>query len=816
MKIEEKNKITAGADERTPSKAQYFSWLNSTNEGSTEAQTLANLAYFGYLNDKYGMQLDIYAWDAGNLDGSFETFETEDSPKIKKQYPNGYRTIVDAAAKIGCRMGVWCGPDGFGSTPEEAAARHEQMVSLCRDYNFAQFKFDGVCGPLYPENRDKFVDMMTECRKYSPDLIALNHRQFLGDEGMKHVTTFLWGGNYVKDADETYTDVHIGNIMTAPHHRGYFASRGNTPGLRRLAEDHGVCISSYIDYFEDELIIQAFGRCLILAPEIYGNPWLMRDDEHAHLARIYNLHRRYRDILVTGMLLPEGDTYPKGAVARGSASKRFIAAGNTSWDEGVVHMHLDMEIGLAPCDKVTVVQHHPFERYIGEFNYGDVAEVPMEPFRAVLIEVCDSREADVMLKGCEYEVIHEDETGLPDLIKIVSSDGDISFTDGTPFHMNIPEFDNTLRVPKLIGELDAEITSKPPADAVRRLESAFFAQNHDSLEAQSLVRSGETAIPQVKAARDAFFAQDTYRLRGCESRFAFDGRDDTFFDGTSKVFFDWNMRREGGCLRVDFGKSYEADFVMIEFFDFDEPFRHYYMKPKFIDYELSPFPLDKQDIPLCCDYSDDLQSWTDSPLAETKDLRHVTEDILIHNVNNIVPAEGRRRAVYYPVSGTIRYFRMPRPLDRIYKIALVKDGAEIELESPRANNLLPYKKEVAYTKELSVTVTHEDYRDGCYLAVGLEGEHGSEGAYAIIECDGEYIGSPERAPSFNSNIWECWVHFAVDLTHHHTFYFDVTPEMVGKELKICILGLYADKKDYGVSVRLCDKNEELSGFIAEI
>lgn len=42
----EKTKLTVGADERTPSKAQYFSWINNTNEGSTEAQTLSNLDYF--------------------------------------------------------------------------------------------------------------------------------------------------------------------------------------------------------------------------------------------------------------------------------------------------------------------------------------------------------------------------------------------------------------------------------------------------------------------------------------------------------------------------------------------------------------------------------------------------------------------------------------------------------------------------------------------------------------------------------------------------------------------------------------------------
>ena len=36
----------AGADNFTPSVPQYFSWINNTNEGSTEEQTLINLDFF--------------------------------------------------------------------------------------------------------------------------------------------------------------------------------------------------------------------------------------------------------------------------------------------------------------------------------------------------------------------------------------------------------------------------------------------------------------------------------------------------------------------------------------------------------------------------------------------------------------------------------------------------------------------------------------------------------------------------------------------------------------------------------------------------
>jgi len=39
--------VFPGADEKTPSRAQFFSWINNTNEGATEAQTLTNLDFFG-------------------------------------------------------------------------------------------------------------------------------------------------------------------------------------------------------------------------------------------------------------------------------------------------------------------------------------------------------------------------------------------------------------------------------------------------------------------------------------------------------------------------------------------------------------------------------------------------------------------------------------------------------------------------------------------------------------------------------------------------------------------------------------------------
>jgi hypothetical protein len=84
-------------------------------------------------------------------------------------------------------------PGWFWNTPEEEKERINLMVGLARDYKFELFKFDGVCGNLREHKQDAFVKMMQDVRKYSPNLILLNHRLNLG-KGLPHATTWLWEG----------------------------------------------------------------------------------------------------------------------------------------------------------------------------------------------------------------------------------------------------------------------------------------------------------------------------------------------------------------------------------------------------------------------------------------------------------------------------------------------------------------------------------------------------------------------------------------------------------------------------------------------
>jgi hypothetical protein len=198
------------------------------------------------------MRLEIYAFDAGNVD-TLGSYGSTESAKFREKFPRGLEPLREAAASFGCRLGMWIGPDGFGETPAEEQARIDMIVKLCRDHRFALLKMDACASGLRPEKQDALSRMLSECRRWSPDLIVLNHRIDLG-RAAPHATTFLWEGA------ETYIDVHMGNDMygskTGTHNRVGALSRGLVPGLQRLTEDHGVCLSSCLDFWDDDLVLR--------------------------------------------------------------------------------------------------------------------------------------------------------------------------------------------------------------------------------------------------------------------------------------------------------------------------------------------------------------------------------------------------------------------------------------------------------------------------------------------------------------------------------------------------------------------------------
>ncbi len=748
---------TRGASESTPSRSQYFSWINNTNEGATQEHTLINLAFFKWLHEQYGMVLDIYAMDAGVLDGK-RFYGSLNSERFKERFPGGFDIINTKAASMGTRLGVWGGPDGFGDTPESIKKRTDEIVSLARDYNWALLKFDAVCGPLRPEMEDEFIAMMKEVRKYSPDLILLNHRLGL-KEAEKYATTFLWGGR------ETYIDVFTYNSTTAAHNRAGALERGLVPDLKRLTEDHGVCISSCIDYWQDDLILQGFNRNLILSPQIYGNPWLLRDDEYPLLARIYNLHRRNRDIMIDGLVLPE-ENYGKNAVSRGDSSTRIITLRNNSWNPKKYTISLDQEVGLTKQGEVEVRRFHPSERILGSYNYGDKIEITVEGFRSYLLAVSTSGIDEYGVEGLDYRVVSDLEGRDVEI--------DLLALPGTTQRLSLPEGIEAKRVlidgvhyPRLAkggseiitfeGDLLKEDYHRKiidlqrcdvPSDALALYEATIFAADNNALEVRSIERSGDTQIAQVEAARDAFFKQSTFINRGIWDKNLFDGDMNTGFWASDRYGVDQRVR--GAGFRLDLGELVEVGKILLKVGT---------------EHNLQPLLLAEGNYAYI---SENLRDWDRVTfLADTECVIEVND--------------------------SIRYLRVPTYPNAIFEVEVYgKNGEKLDSSGFRASNLFADSNSREAVASWSGSFKLNEVAQGSYLCIAINGEHGIEGAYAAAKIDGEYVGAPSRAVSYPSNTWE-YINRKSD--SNYTYYIPIDSESIGKEIEIYVLGYDKQKLD---------------------
>jgi hypothetical protein len=746
-------KIFPGANEKSPSRSEYFTWINNTGEGSTEQQTLSNLDFFKWLHDEYGMVLDIYAFDAGNIDKK-EYYGSGRKSKFNTNFPHGFGPIAEKAQETGTRLGIWDAPDRFGNTPEEEKQRIDYMVGLCRDYHFELFKIDGMGGDLRDEKQDAFIRMMTACRTYSPDLILLNHRISLGNEAVKHATTWLLGG------DETYIDVHMSNTQTATHHRAGAMSREVVPDLKRLTEDHGVCISSCLDYWEDDLILQAFNRNLILAPQIYGSPWFLRDDEYPRLARIFNLSRKYKEILVNGIILP-GEKYGEKAVSRGDDRTRLITLRNISWLPVLRTIKLDEEIGLGKGSVVELRQYHPVERVIGRFKKGETVNIEVLPFRSCLLMATTVKQQGPSIEGCDFEIVRDvagkslkinllafpgeskkvTVLGAGNLFKQASLDGNPmnQFLKRKPVEIAFPGTPLKEKYHRKLGDLKSVSV---PDDAESLYEATCFAADNNALEARSFVRSGPTKIPQVQKARDAFFGHKIFIERGLWDRNLFDGNLNTSFYITRRRV---DSPMQGGSFRLDIGKVTKLDSLKIILGD---------------EQNLQPF---KTWTSITLEVSADLKNWIIIPLLVFKEM--------------VLPLDP---------SKPIRYLRFPGSPENVQEIEGYMNGKPVDRTLWRASNLFSPFRKVKAKAAFECNFVLNEVPKGSYLAVALNGRHGIEGAYAALRVNGKPVGAPDRSPSYIINEWERYVQKSES---NYTYYFPLTEEMKGAKIDAVIMVL---------------------------
>jgi hypothetical protein len=632
------------------------------------------------------------------------------------------------------------------------------LVKLCRDYEFMLFKFDGYAGGwLRPEKQEAFLEMLKESRRYSPDLIVLNHRLEFG-KAQPYVTTELWEGA------ETYIDVWMSNKQTATHHRAGALSRSLPPGLMRLTEDCGVCISSCLDYWEDDLVLQSFNRSLILAPEFYGNPWFLRDDEFPKFARIFNLHRRYRDILVDGIILPEKD-YGPFAVSRGDDSTRLITLRNLTWSPVTYNVKLDASIGLAGAGDIEVRRFHPSERILGKYRAGDKVEVEVPPFRSCLVMATCKQTGELGVFGCDYEVVC-DVPSKPAIIKLLGFPGTKKTIKLSPAGREFTKamLDGEEATWLLKGEsLPIEFGGKGlqnpwhrklgelkqcdvPADAEALYEATCFAADNDALELRSLRRSGPSGIRQIQKAREAFLKQKMFIERGVWDKNLFDGKMETSFNicrrWSNRSWADlgaWDPTINGGSLRVDFGHPTVLDKLVLR--KASEDFK-----------------------PTKAEVSADLKTWETIDISSEGD-----EDFVLTE---------------FPAGEGVRYLRIDDSPDELAEIEGYRGGERVDRSKWRASNLFGAYCKAPAVGAWSLSFELDEAAKGSYLAIAIAGRHGMEGAYAALRANGRFVGVPDRSLSYPSNVWE---YCSAESDSNYTYYVPVVKEMLNKQIDAVVL-----------------------------
>jgi hypothetical protein len=417
------------------------------------------------------------------------------------------------------------------------------------------------------------------------------------------------------------------------------------------------------------------------------------------------------------------------------------------------------EIGLTSKGKAKLRQYHPFIQDLGSWTNGSKVEVEVLPFRVALLKVTTKKETDkVALSGIPYQIINGGVGGTTS-VRLLGKPGE---TYQVRLESDAKNFKtatvNAGALPALLSGKPATITfpgektdapyhcrlsgmeaCEVPADAGAIYYATCYAADNNALEVRSLQRSGPTAIPEVRKARDAFFTHEIFQGKELWDKY--------LFDDNQQTAFSINMRDGEGrtvaqsAFLLDLGENTELDKLVIQTAN---------------AYSLAP-----QNVGGGRAYiSSDLKEWrtVSFPLDATSE-------------------------VDLSQAGAFRYFRFsPCPI-RLTEVTGYRGGIKADRSKWKASNLFkPYQ---GAKKAWKSSVTLEHIHKGGYLCVALNGSHGVEGAWVGFKIDGRYIGSPDRAPSFAANVWEYPVAKA---DKNYTYYLPLTADMAGKKIEVYVLG----------------------------
>jgi hypothetical protein len=475
--------------------------------------------------------------------------------------------------------------------------------------------------------------------------------------------------------------------------------------------------------------------------------------------------------MVRGMVL-EPERHGPLAVARGNKATRLVTLRNLDWEPVTRRIKLDASIGFDAEGPVEVRRLHPGERILGTYRRGDEIEVEVLPFRACLLLVDAAGTGGVGVRGCNHEVVR-DVPGKPTVIRLLGKPGttaEVSLAAaGRVFRE--AELDGK-REPGLTGggavrvEFPGEPDATPwhrrlgapapcavPADAEALFESCCFAGDNDPLEIRSLRRSGPSAVPQVRKAREAFLEQPIIAELGMLPAYLLDGDPDTWCD----LLRTRERAPASRILRVDLGRPTRIDHLLLDPPATGDP-RHAVITPAHR-----------------AEVSADLATWTPARLA----------------------ADGRGIRIESATETPVRFVRSNLVPDKLAEIRGFAAGRELARDGWRASWLFPSYRPAAKAWSLPVKLGHPP--PGSYLAIACNGIHGRDGAWVALRVDGRWVGAPERAPSYPVSPWEYPVR---QTDRNYSYFIPITPELVGKSCEVFVLALDPENANFTPDVWL--------------
>jgi hypothetical protein len=412
--------------------------------------------------------------------------------------------------------------------------------------------------------------------------------------------------------------------------------------------------------------------------------------------------------------------------------------------------------------KASLYQFHPTEKFLGQHKQTQSVEVEVMPFRSCLLLATTAKASEVVVKGCDYEVVR-DTPGKEVIVNVMGYPGTKTKItldapgkrykharlDGKTANALVKgkSIDVSFGGDKLKNAWHRKLgTLKEcpvPQDAEALYEATCFATDNDPLEFRSLRRSGPTEIIQVQKARDAFVNQRMVKERGIDPAYLFDNDPETIY--TFKASRRHKLEKN---IRIDFGKAINIDTLNF----------------------ILPEDSTAMDSSIA-QVSSDLKTWrpvqltqagseTKISIADNKPVRYLR--------TNFVPKKVKDIKGYY-----------------------------------RKNALLPKNWRTSYlfdrfanrpaVKAFNLKFKLDQYVKGSYLCVPLEGKHGIEGAYASLRVGDKYVGAPRRAVSYQVNPWEYPVYSS---DSHYTYYIPITKDMVNKPLELVVLAFDKDNLDF--------------------